>query len=125
MRCALAAALAAAVLLGASSAAEAQMQPWEGTYQTNYGPVTFIANGNQVVAQNPKFNGKLVMSIVSRGNIAGEWVQATSQQRCARQMHGSWHWGRVQFFFPGNGTVQGQWSYCDQQPNQPWTGKKG
>lgn len=89
-------------------------QPKVGRFATNYGPLILYQGKKDRLAGFYYYQGlpaHLFLSRQSNGSYKGIWVQATSEQKCARKKNGSPYWGSVNAAFKGKKFLA-LWNYC-------------
>ena len=94
-----------------------------GQWKTNQGDIQLSQTGNQVTGSYlPAEHGELVGTL-SGNTVNGFWIEDASGTKCSAPKNGRYYWGRLRWVFDGN-RFNGQWGYCEAEPNQVWTGSR-
>jgi len=95
----------------------------EGLWATTEGEMALQQNGRQVRGTYATKDGRVEGTL--RGNtLEGYWTQSTSGRACSYQRDGRMYWGRIVYHFDGSSSFTGTWGYCDDNPANPWNGKR-
>ncbi|OQA74206.1 MAG: hypothetical protein BWY31_04797 [Lentisphaerae bacterium ADurb.Bin242] len=94
-----------------------------GSWKTNNGDIQLWQTGNQVTgAYQPQEHGE-INGTLSGNTMSGFWIEDMSNTKCPYAKNGRYYWGKLRFVFDGS-RFNGQWGYCDAEPNQSWTGTR-
>lgn len=100
---------------------------FRGTWDTSEGQMTLEWADHVTISGTYDQDGGRIQGNVE-GNLQelnGYWIENGSSQRCETEKQGSFHWGRVQFTLnEDDSEFDGQWSYCEADPDSSWTGKR-
>ncbi len=85
-------------------------------YDTDFGPLVLERHPvtGDVGGYYEKYEGMITGRSDGARAITAVWVQEKSDHRCATKRLGSHHWGRVEWSVRTNGTLSGQWGYCNE-----------
>ena len=102
--------LLAAILCPHSAQAQGLQSAWE----TDFGPLHLDLDRNYNISGSyPKYQGWVVGRLLSDGRINAYWMQSAGKRKCPRKVYGTPYWGVVRWRLASNGSMSGEWSYCD------------
>lgn len=104
--------------------APAQSSDFGGQWSTSEGDVVLSQSGDTVSGTYTQDNGRISGEVRS-DHLIGYWGEDSSGQRCDTERLGTFFWGRIDWTLAADGkSFTGAYSYCDDDPNSPWTGRR-
>ena len=122
--------LACVALLLLCMAGAAAKTGTQSEWTTDFGRLSLTVEDGQVVrGVYPDYQGRFVGAITYAGPEAvldGVWIQPRSELRCPTTREGSPFWGLVRWVARADGSLSGQWSYCDRPLGSggAWNGRQ-
>jgi|GEM_PF-578792 len=91
--------------------ATAQSSQW----RTDFGTVILtLRDGGQITGRYPDYDGRIEALLdPATSSVEGVWLQPHSEVQCRREVGGTVFWGQVLWMLRSDGTMVGQWGYCD------------
>jgi hypothetical protein len=102
-----------------------QSQPtFSGAWSSSEGDLSLVQQNGSLAGTYSKRGGR-IMGQVDGAQAQGYWAQDLADQGCANTRFGTAYWGRFTWSLsPDGGHFDGQWSYCDADPTNPWNGDR-